>query len=307
MNSISFSQAVDGFLLAANARHLSQHTIKDYLTTFRKFHIFLDDDPPISAISAKRVEAFLAAQEVSNKTVLNYHIGLSALWTWCVKEELVNEHILHKVERPKPEKRQIKPYTQTEVKDMLASLTHSRFYTRSGKRESNHSLRNAERNRAMIYLLLDTGVRASELSNLHIHHVNVRNRTIMVMGKGNKERIIPFSARTGQVLWRYLAQRKGDSAGDFLFVTEEGRRLERTRILRIIQVIGERAGVYGANVHRFRHTFAINYLRNGGDAYSLQLMLGHSTMEMVKNYLDIVQGDLEKNHKIASPVDNWRL
>ena len=307
MNSISFSQAVDGFLLAANARHLSQHTIKDYLTTFRKFHVFLDDDPPISAITAKHVEAFLAAQEVSNKTVLNYHIGLSALWTWCVKEELVNEHILHKVERPKPEKRQIKPYTQTEVKDMLASLTHSRFYSRPGKRESNHSLRNAERNRAMIYLLLDTGVRASELSNLHIHHVNVRNRTIMVMGKGNKERIIPFSARTGQVLWRYLAQRKGDSAGDFLFVTEEGRRLERTRILRIIQVIGERAGVYGANVHRFRHTFAINYLRNGGDAYSLQLMLGHSTMEMVKNYLDIVQGDLEKNHKIASPVDNWRL
>ena len=307
MNSISFSQAVDGFLLAANARHLSQHTIKDYLTTFRKFHVFLEDDPPISAITAKHVEAFLAAQEVSNKTVLNYHIGLSALWTWCVKEELVNEHILHKVERPKPEKRQIKPYTQTEVKDMLASLTHSRFYTRPGKRESNHSLRNAERNRAMIYLLLDTGVRASELSNLHIHHVNVRNRTIMVMGKGNKERIIPFSARTGQVLWRYLAQRKGDSAGDYLFVTEEGRRLERTRILRIIQVIGERAGVYGANVHRFRHTFAINYLRNGGDAYSLQLMLGHSTMEMVKNYLDIVQGDLEKNHKIASPVDNWRL
>ena len=307
MDAISFSQAVDGFLLAANARHLSEHTIKDYLNTFRKFLDFLDDDPPINTITAKDVSKFLAVQKVSNKTVLNYHIGLSALWTWCKTEHLVDEHVIHQVERPKPEKRQIKPYTQTEVKAMLASLSHSKFYTRPGKRESNHSLRNVERNRAMIYLLLDTGIRASELSNLRIHHMNVRNRTITVMGKGNKERIIPFSARTGQVMWRYLAQRKNDSAGDYLFVTEEGRKLDRTRILRIIHVIGERAGIYGANVHRFRHTFAINYLRNGGDAYSLQLMLGHSTMEMVKNYLDIVRGDLEKNHRIASPVDNWRL
>jgi len=65
--------------------------------------------------------------------------------------------------------------------------------------------------------------------------------------------------------------------------------------------------VEGVNVHRFRHTFAINYLRNGGDPWSLQMMLGHSTMEMVKNYLALAQADLEKNHKLASPVYNWML
>ncbi len=61
------------------------------------------------------------------------------------------------------------------------------------------------------------------------------------------------------------------------------------------------------NVHRFRHTFTINYLSNGRDPYSLQMMLGHSTLEMVKTYLELSQADLEKNHRQASPVANWRL
>ena len=95
MNSITFSQIVDGYLLAAGARHLSQHTIRDYVTTYKKFSVFLNHDPPINSISAQQVQKFLADQNVSKKTVMNYHIGLSALWTWAVNEELAEEHILH--------------------------------------------------------------------------------------------------------------------------------------------------------------------------------------------------------------------
>ena len=134
-----------------------------------------------------------------------------------------------------------------------------------------------------------------------------RNMRITVMGKGSKQRTIPFSPRTGQVLWRYLAQRKDSTADEFLFVTNEGRMLTRSRILNILRTLGSRAGVNGVNVHRFRHTFAINFLRNGGDPYSLQRLLGNSTMEMVLRYLFIAQADLDKNHKLTSPVDNWRL
>lgn len=68
---ILFSQVVEGYLLAASARHLSQHTINDYTNTFRKFLTFLDDDPPIVEITSKLVESFLASQTVSKKTVLN--------------------------------------------------------------------------------------------------------------------------------------------------------------------------------------------------------------------------------------------
>jgi len=102
MNKITFSQAIDGYLLFANARRLSHHTIRDYVTTFRKFLDFLDDDPPIEEITSKQVESFLAAQTVSKKTLLNYHTGLSALWTWSVNDGITHDHILQKVKRPKP-------------------------------------------------------------------------------------------------------------------------------------------------------------------------------------------------------------
>ena len=239
--------------------------------------------------------------------MLNYHIGLSALWTWAVEEDLVDEHIIRKVKRMKPEKKSIKPYSEDDIKNMLNAINQTNVYSRPGKRESFHRLPDADRNRAIIYVLLDTGVRVSELINLHIQEADLRNRRIYVMGKGSKERSIPFSPRTGQVIWRYLTSRKEASAGDFLFVTNVGRQLTRSRVLRILRTIGQRAGVLNVTCHRFRHTFAVNYLRNGGDAYSLQMMLGHSTMEMVKNYLALAQADLDANHSQASPVSNWRL
>jgi site-specific recombinase XerD len=104
MSKITFSQAKQGYLLAASARHLSEHTIRDYVNTLTKFSDFLDEDPPIEGITRHHIEAFFAAQtKVSNKTILNYHVGLSALWTWAVSEHIVPKHVVREVTPPKPE------------------------------------------------------------------------------------------------------------------------------------------------------------------------------------------------------------
>ena len=304
---ITLSKAIEGYLLSAKARHLSQNTMNDYLNTYRKLNIFLDDDPPIEDITVKQIENFLGSQTVSNKTILNYHTGLSALWTWAFSNNIVEQHILHKIKRPKPEKRSITPYTEEDIRGMLAAVNHTNVYSRPGKTESQHSIPTSERNRAIIFVLLDTGIRASELTELKIHHIDLGNRRLKVFGKGNKERTIPISARTGQAIWRYLATRKDEPVDRFLFATSNDGPINRHDLRKLLVRIGSRAGVSKVNVHRFRHTFAINYLRNGGNPWSLQMILGHSTMEMVKTYLALAQADLEKNHKIASPVDNWRL
>lgn len=305
--NISLSKVLEGYFLAANARRLSENTIREYANTFRKFSSFLGEDPPMGEITPNHIRRFLVAQTVSKKTLLNYHIGLSALWTWALKEELVSENIIRKIDRPKPEKKAIKPYSQADLRAMLGALRYSKPYYRPGKRETSHKLRFEERNRAMILLLLDTGIRSSELCNLKIHHVDLKARYIRVMGKGDKERILPYSARTGKALWRNLATREDDDLGDPLFERKDNQHFDPNSLLKVFRVIGKRAGVRGVNIHRFRHTFAINFLRNGGDPWSLQMMLGHATLEMVKNYLALANADLEKNHRIASPVDHWRL
>lgn len=309
MIPLRYSQALQGFFLSAQSRKLSHHTIEDYENTLlKKFPDFLGQDLLVEEITSHHIEEFLAAQTtVSKKTALNYHVGLSAFWTWAMREKIAREHVVHAVPAPKPEHRDIVPYTEQDIRTMLNSLERSKRYSRPGKKVSDNALRNTERNRAIILLLLDTGIRNEELCNIKLHDLDKRNQRIYIFGKGSKERHVPFSARTHQAIWRYLTLRSEANLNEPLFVLENGRPFNRHRLLDLLQTIGVRAGVTDVTAHRFRHACAIEYLRNGGDPYTLQRLLGHSTLDMVKRYLAIVQADIEKAHRRASPVDNWAL
>ncbi len=306
-NHITLTQAIGGYELAFQARHLSEHTLLDYKNTYRKLveHI---GDIPIASVTRHHIVDFLAAQTVSNKTILNYHTGLSALWTWALSEHIVAEHIIHQVPRPKPEKPDIIPFTESDIKAILNAVEHTKLYTARGGSIVSNTRRAASRDRAIILLMLDTGMRATELCELALHQVDLRNKRVSVWGKGSKQRSLPLSPRTSQAIWRYIqAERTEARAGDPLFVTSTGLPLDHHQLLRLLKNAGQRASIPGVHPHRFRHTFAIQYLRNGGDGFTLQRMLGHSTMEMVRTYLQIAQADLENAHRRASPVDNWRL
>jgi len=278
-SSINLALASEGFMMACQARRLSIHTIADYKNTISKFikHV---GDMPMKDVTTSLVAAFLAGLPHSEKTVLNYHVGLAALWTWALKEQYVDRHIIRLVDKPRPKIVVIKPFIQTEILALLNAVRN-----------------NPLRDRTIIYLLLDTGMRASELVGIMRGNIDIVGRRIKVLGKGNKERFIPFSPKTASVFLKYLSTH----AGDRIFpITRTGLRLLMLRL-------GKRAGVSGCYPHRFRHTFAINYLRNGGDPYTLQEILGHTTMDMVRRYLHIAQVDLESAHRRASPVENWGL
>ena len=322
MKTLTFSQVVDGFLLEARARRLSVHTVADYCNAFAKLARFLGD-PPFPGISVDQIRDFMAdaalprppagiaprpAQALSRKTLLNIHTALSALWTWAVREGLADRHVVREVARPRPEVRAIAPFSQRDVRALLAACERTRPYSRPGKRICDNERITGDRDRAIVLLLLDTGIRASELCGLQLRQLDLQNRAVTVFGKGGKERRLPISPQTSKAVWKYLsADRKSATLNMEVFTTSENLPLTRGALLKLLIRLGERAGVSDVHPHRFRHTFAIQYLRNGGNTLALQASLGHTTLEMVRVYASIAQADLDRGHEVASPVANWRL
>ncbi len=308
MSKIVLSQAVEGYLLHASARRLSQNTILAYSNTFKQLQAHLQADPPFAQITHQQLDAFLAACPHSKKTALNHRTALAALWVWAVAEGLAPANIVAQVPRPRPEKTAIVPLSEKEVKAILEAITYTATYTRPGKKASRHKLKDGDRGRAIVLLLLDTGLRATELCDLRVRDCDMKNKRVHVLnGKGDKERYIPISDRTASAIWKYLTSRQQDPVISPLFITSEHNPLDRDQLQKMLRRAGERAEVQGVHPHRFRHTFAISYLRNGGDIYTLQMILGHSTLDMIRKYLALAQVDVDSAHRRASPVDNMRL
>ena len=307
--SISLSKALEGYMIAANARRLSVNTLTGYDQTFRAFLLFLDEDPAMNSIDAGLVRGFWNTFLDLTKTQTFVFIStFNTLWTWAVREGVAERHVVRDVIPPAIPRREVVPYTRADILAMLAACDRTRGYGRPGKVRCDNRRPTALRDRAIITLLVDTGLRATELCELRIYQTDLKNQRITVMGKGRKERTLPISPRTAQVIWRYLATREdGNRKAGPLFTTLKGLPLERKGLRQLLRRIGDRAGVEGVNVHRFRHTFAIEFLRNQPNVFALQRMLGHSTLEMVRRYLAIAESDVENAHRDASPVANWLL
>jgi len=167
--------------------------------------------------------------------------------------------------------------------------------------EFNHRDFKSIRNKSIILVLLDTGLRVSECANLKLHDVNIDRGILKVTGKGNKERLVRIGYTVQKVLWRYISLRQ--STSDNLWTDSVGNAISANTIKLIMKRVSTRLGIK-CNPHALRRSFAIYYLRNGGNIFELQLLLGHSSLEMVKRYLGSLQfEDAFQGHVKASPVD----
>lgn len=270
---------------------LSSYTLRDYSLTFRRLLEFLPEEMYIHEIPAKTLRAFLTTIPGSKKTRKNAHIALGALWTFALKEGYATDHIIRRdVEIAKPEVRAIIPFSREEVSKLAAAA-----------KESENPLRNV----AVIKVLLDTGLRASELCGLKLE--DLEGDYLRVFGKGSKERRVPITALAMSAIVDYLGLRKADKRNAPVFLSKTGVALNRDSLRLLINRLALAAGVNNAHPHKFRHTFALNYLLNGGDAYTLQMILGHSTMDMVKRYIYLTSKDLAAVHNRVSPLRIWGL
>ena len=162
--------------------------------------------------------------------------------------------------------------------------------------------RNPRRDAALVRFMLDTGCRAAEVCGLLAADVDWQERRAMVLGKGRKERYVFFSPGVAEAMRRYWAEERPGRT-PYFFESEAsraGRPLTPSGLLAMCKRFGKIADVH-VHPHKFRHTFAIAYLRSGGDVFSLQKRLGHTTLAMSEHYAKHLTDDLQREHDEHSP------
>jgi site-specific recombinase XerD len=293
----ALAEAVDAFLQRGQARNLSPRTLSFYRERLAVFGRWLESEKLALApadISAAVIRDFLSAERerTSAATAGHAFTTLRAWFRWLAAEEWIPENPMAKVEKVRIPRKLIQALSQEQVTALLAGC--GRGFT-------------GARLRAAILVLVDCGLRASELCGLKVEDVDWNAGTLRVMGKGARERLVPFGEAARMALLAYIARRGNIPGQQVLFLTCNADPLNRGELHRLLSEAGKRAGLTGVRCspHVFRHTSALMFLRAGGDPFSLQAILGHSDLTMTKRYCGISAADVLAKHRAASPGDQF--
>ncbi|KKK62177.1 hypothetical protein LCGC14_3006940, partial [marine sediment metagenome] len=229
-------------------------------------------------------------------TVQGYVRTLKSFFSWVVREGYLESNIVAGIPVPKAPNKIINSFNAEQIASLAAAC----------QRENSIGYRNL----VMLMLMLDSGLRVSELTAIELDDVDLGEGFIRVRsGKGNRERLVPIGSVVLKLLWKYLNQSRPQPISEKIikvFLSFDGLSLTRSGIQQMLRRCGKRAGISGVRCspHTLRHSFAKNYLLNGGDTFSLQKILGHSSLASVRTYLSLFAADLKKQHQRFSPVDN---
>ncbi|MFC1965613.1 tyrosine-type recombinase/integrase [Chloroflexota bacterium] len=229
---------------------------------------------------------------LSPQTVRGHIRGLKAFSSWLYREGYTDENTLRNLKIPKAPVKLIEPLADWEISKITSSISQG---SPTGSR-----------NHAIFITALDNGLRASEIAAITLEQLDLKKGFVKVMGKGSKERIVPIGDYVKMTLWAYINKIRPEPtvAGcDNLFLSTTGEPITTNTIKLVFSKLAKNSGVKRLHAHLCRHTFAINYLLNGGDIFSLREILGHTTLEMVNHYLHFTRSQLTAQHHKYSPMD----
>jgi len=229
---------------------------------------------------------------LSSATVHGHVRTLRAFFGWLVAEGLIQNNPASDLKPPKVTRKIVSTLSDEEIRSILNAL--------------NPTNPCDQRNQTIFMLLLDTGLRIGELINLNIGDIHMNEGFLKVMGKGKKERIVPIGNNAQRALQRYLFRYRpapANTAVNNVFLSTHGIPLTENGIKLMFARLAKRSTVQRLHAHLCRHTFATRFLINGGDVFTLQQILGHSTLEMVRHYLHFTSAQIIVQHHKFSPMD----
>jgi len=299
MTEKHLSTYIDDFIVARQAEGLADSTILSYSRVLHELVEFLNDPAP-SEVTTDALRKFLVAYRRGRKpkTVYNAWTAIRSFWRYLEEKDIRN--VARFLQPPKFPDPPVRVPTPEEVRRILDACEYTA--PSNGRRKPFRMRRpTALRDRALIQLLVDTGMRLSEVVNLKVKDVDLSSGRILIrVAKAGKWRVVFITDPVKKALKDYWEDR-GALPNEPAFVNRFSAPFTNNGIYNLIRRMGKRAGLE-ISPHDLRHFFATEYLRNGGDPFTLQRLLGHSTLTMVERYLRIIDDDLRKAHERASPL-----
>jgi len=303
-------EAVRGYLISLKASSYSPRYVEAMELALRLFTDYAEAQgwPEVDRLTASHIEDYLVylrerprwfgkrgrqKTPMSDSSVETNYRRLKTFFCWLVERGHVSRNPLDIIKHPKFEERVIPTVGEKELLALLELVNPKHARTETEKFR-------AHRNRAIIWLLIDTPIRRSELGGLRVDDVDLDAAMVKVMGKGRRERWMPLGETSLVALWDYLQVRR--SRLSHLWLGEDGCPLATAAIYTLLKRLGEHAGVPNLHTHRFRHTFAITYLRNGGPERYLRIVGGWRRIPETY-FRTLGTEDVARAHRQLSPAD----
>ncbi|MGF6950974.1 integrase/recombinase XerD [Neobacillus sp. B4I6] len=296
-NILTLDEMFHKFMAAKKTEGLASRTLDEYYNNYAYLKEFLGNDMTNENVTTEDFQGYIGYmlhdKELSPMTVNIRIRNMRAFIRYCHKKEWINEPIHEDFKPIKTPEDTLESFTPDEVMRMLDVIDDSTY--------------TGFRNKVIIYVLLDTLVRISELCAMKRRNVNLEKGEIFLEAmdtKTRKARIVPITEPTIELLKEYM-EITDDFGDEHLFLTYDGHEINHATVRIDLRDLGREAGVKKrVSPHTFRHTGALWYIKNGGDPFSLQKTLGHTDMSMTRKYIQMSNMDVQGQHKKFSPINN---
>lgn len=280
---------IDAFLQAKKSENLSKHSIRFYDKSLQVFTNYCNAQSVknINQITPNFLRDFILYLESEGHNTGGINVFFRSIKAWLnwFEAEIEPENWknpIHKVKPPKVIQEPLQGITKEEFNLLLSKCPKNTF--------------NGIRDSAILMVLMDTGIRAEELTNIKIQDISTIEGSIsIVLGKGRKPRTVFIGSKTRKQIRKYLKYRGKDNA--YLFINRDGVKLVYSALRQIVRRLCEQAEIKDVSLHDFRRGFTIESLRNGVDTLTLSRLLGHTNLNLLLRYAKQNTDDLQRSYK----------
>jgi site-specific recombinase XerD len=307
--NVTLENALQQFIYDQELKGNSPKTIKYYNVTLGYFLNYIGHDKLVRELQLQDLKDYLLSlrgkvkmaghpykpkndKPIKSVSIQTYIRAVRVFLNWLQGEGYVTENLSKQFKLPKATKTTIEILSDEEIQVLMKSF----------KLNTEMGLRNA----CIVALMLDSGLRRSEVLGLDCENLHLTQGVVKVHGKGDKDRIVPLGLYAKKLLLKYIGGYRSMPIYQTkkLFIDSTYKPMSDNALKQLFLRLRDKSGIERLRPHILRHTFATKYLMNGGDIFSLQQILGHTSLDMVRRYSHLASAYIIHKHKQFSPLDN---